>query len=132
MDTSTPRLRAWALIKTEEPEIVAEMIWKHDDKKDGTIVIVRTDIIEDQKKVLDINLIVPIDMLPDKKDDVLLFLTKYCGEGNSKLAVVKCYKPDPSQNASGYITDTEFSRGEKQKGVKPGRQDNSPGFNPWG
>jgi hypothetical protein len=128
MDTQTSRIRAWVLIKSDDPKRLADQIWSHDDKKEGRIVIVRTDIVKGTKY----NLVVPMDMHPDVKDTVFSFLEKYCGKGVFELLVVDCHIPEPAQNASGFITDVELSRGEKQVGVKAGRQDNSPGFNPWG
>lgn len=128
MDTKTSRIRGWALIKTENPKRLAEEIWGLDDKEEGRIVIVRTDVVEESEY----NLVVPIDMHPDEKATVIGFLVKYCGEGKFVFPLVDCHIPEPAQNASGFITDAELSRGEKQEGVKAGRQDNSPGFNPWG
>lgn len=128
MDTNSTRLRAWALIKSDDPKSLAAQIWKHDDKEEGRIVIVRTDVV----KGSEYNLVVPIDMHPDEKDGVFGFLEEYCGEGKFVFPLVDCHMPEPAQNASGFITDAELIRGEKKEGVKAGRQDNSPGFNPWG
>jgi len=128
MDTQTSRIRGWALIKTDDPKRLAEEIWSHDDKDEGRIVIVRTDVVKGTKY----NLVVPIDMHPDEKKGFLGLLKEYCGSGVFEFHLVDCHMPEPAQNASGFFTDAELSRGEKKEGVKAGRQDNSPGFNPWG
>ena len=128
MDTATTRIRAWVLIESSNPKKIADQIWSHDDRIDGHIVIVRTDIVKGGKY----DLVVPIDMHPYGEEDVYRFLKKYCEPDKYHIAVVDDHIPPPPQNASGFITDSELVDGEKKDGVRPGRQDNSPGFNPWG
>jgi hypothetical protein len=49
-----------------------------------------------------------------------------------RLAIlrVEIHNPYPPQDASGYVTEEEAETGAEE--VKVGRQDKSPGLNPWG
>ncbi len=130
MDEQEKRVRAWVLIKSDNPEDIVDRIWAL-DKKDGSIVVIRTDIIKEGSY----SLVVPFDMASASLGMVTEFfdgLKENKNVNDFEFAVVKCFIPDPAQDSSGYITGGEFKRGEKQAGVRAGRQDNSPGFNPWG
>jgi hypothetical protein len=128
MKTTTPnrRVRAWILISIEDPLQVTSQIWTLDEKQYGTVVIVRTDIVEG-----DFNLVIPIDTDPEYFDPTIAAISGIIGGANPVVLKVLSHDPAPAHNSSGYIMPSEAMRGEFRL-AHPGRQDTSPGFNPWG
>ena len=52
---------------------------------------------------------------------------------NVRFLKVTKHNPELPHNASGYVKKYEAKHpNSEKKDVKVGRQDNSPGFNPWG
>jgi hypothetical protein len=119
------RARAWALIEATDPQMVADNVLELDDGDE--FVVIRADVVDGGPS----NIIAAIDTAKDYYDQAVAAINAINGINSLAFLKVLKYKPDPPHNASGFITTDEAERGEK-KDAKPGRQDNSPGFNPWG
>ncbi len=146
MEERDKRIRAWVLVKDVSPEIIEnlkEMRTNWEKKKNPEIVVIRIDgvlagtIVNGTFKEKEFNYkyVMPIDASEDRFKKAISDLEKIIGSGNSLLLKVNSYDPPYPQDASGYITDFEFGKGEKHSikdHLKPKRQDYSPGFNPWG
>jgi hypothetical protein len=130
MGTEDERTRAWVLVLADDPETVAEQILEFDEGEDE-LVVIRADTVDGGM----INLVAAIDAASNHYEEARSSLMSIAGIQNAWFLVVSSHQPgSPSapHDASGYITEEEYDAGEKKEGVSPGRQDNSPGFNPWG
>ncbi len=121
------RARAWVLVQASEPQVVAEEILNLDEEKDE-LVVVRADRVDGGPA----NLVAMIDAALEYYEQVEADIRAIGGIANVWFLRVEEHIPDPPHNASGYITEDEIERGERKENIYPGRQDSSPGFNPWG
>lgn len=119
------RSRAWALIEATDPKTVTDNVLELDDGDE--LVVIRADVVDGSPT----NVVAVIDAALDYYDQVVADIHAINGITNVSFLKVIQHKPAPPHNASGFITTDEAEAGEK-KDVKVGRQDNSPGFNPWG
>ena len=126
-NTGNGRVRAWVLIRATPVQGVSTRL-RNLDKKEDDLVMIRADVLTDSPY----NIIVPVDAASET------VLSSVVGDIRAINAVteavvlkVRQHDPDPPHDASGYITDQEADRGERKPKLA-GRQDRSPGFNPWG
>jgi hypothetical protein len=137
-ESGNGRVRAWLLLKdTTEEDLRAkkEKIKKKDlGKEYPQVVVIRADLV--QSAELGYRMVIPIDIAVSEYDRVL---GEIRGEvGSESLAVLRVvdgeHDPPIPQDASGFISEGELKAGHIKKidEVLPGRQDYSPGFNPWG
>jgi len=138
------RVRAWMVIKRKggfNPSDAAQ-IRKLDQRKQEELVIVRADLVESLSG-RDPGMVVPIDALGgDNSNHQYLYqardeIVQLLGLKEDEYDLLEVQSDDsrvPAHTASGYITIDEahaaINNGEN--GGRPGRQDHSPGFNPWG
>jgi hypothetical protein len=139
MTNELERSRAWVLIMADDTESVIDQIFELDEGEDD-LVVVRADVVGGGF----VNLVAAIDADPDNYEDAKSELMGITGIQNIWFLEVTEHHPrfiyDPEfpddneapHDASGFITENEYEAGEKKEGVSAGRQDNSPGFNPWG
>jgi hypothetical protein len=135
MENEAARVRAWVLILADDPSTTSEEILAL-DQGENDLVVVRADTVDGGF----INLVAAIDCdenyfetakgdlmaLPDIQNIWFLEVTAY-NPGNPEV-------PNAPQDATGFITGTELEVGDHQGTLElsAGRQDHSPGFNPWG
>jgi hypothetical protein len=124
-------VRAWILLQVKSPHAVARNLYeklKDEGKTDERdYVVVRADVIEYQY-----NIMIPVDARSDKDlQFVYERILEITGASDHTSLRVVGHTPFPPHNAQGYITQEEAEQG-KARGIKPGRQSNSPGENAWG
>jgi len=129
MQTADGRVRAWILVRTEkDPVEVATALYDDLGHEGGNEwVVVRADVVVDYEY----SIVVPVDAV---NDDALWHVDEMIrgrtGVDDTVVLRVQNHKPLPPHDANGYITTHEVELGKEF--VKPGRQGNSPGLNPWG
>jgi hypothetical protein len=134
MEEQEIRVRAWLIIRAEDMEALQGHyggIRKLD--RDSQVVIIRGDITTPAEEVY--KLVVPIDVAETAYIPLIEHIKEMVGLQNLEILKVIDHDPKVLQNASGYITPGEFKEGERHpfyELLKPGRQDYSPGYNPWG
>ena len=119
------RVRAWALIETTDPQTVAKDVLGLDDG--DILVVIRADEVYGGPT----NVVASIDAAKDYYDQTTANISAINGITNLSFLRVKNHEPYPPNNASGYITAEELSKSDSDRAYQ-GRQDKSPGLNPWG
>ncbi len=152
MGEQEQRFRALVLIENVDHPDDLKPFWGKWEEKDGVrddnFVVIRVDevasgTIVDEGFYMDgtsrYKYVVPIDASDEHEFATkLVDLQAVIGDGGYIILKVMTHFPLYPQNASGFITPSELDAGEKDhpfyknKLVHEGRQDNSPGFNPWG
>lgn len=123
------RVRAWVFVWADNPERWAQELYEALGHEGGDeYVLVRADVIE---SFYGYNIVVPVDARDQSALDSVVGMFPN-PEAVKRMAVrkVEVHNPYPPQDASGYVTEEEAEVGEEE--VKVGRQDHSPGLNPWG
>jgi len=134
MEEQEKRVRSWLVVSDGDMGTLQghyNGIRKLD--RGSQVVIIRGDITTPTEGVY--KLVVPIDVDGDAYSPLIDQIAGMVGSQNLEVLEVVDYDPEIPQNASGYITPDELSEGEDHpfsKLLKPGRQDYSPGYNPWG
>ena len=134
------RIRAWLLMRadSDKHKDIRKKLASLDDKETTFFVYIRADQVGAFPNTSNgtYNLIAAIDAEDDSK---LKDFTKQVDSlGIEKLDIYVVasdgHSPTPPHSATGYLSEDELRRYsyEKPITVAPGRQDNSPGFNPWG
>ena len=134
MDELEKRVRAWLVVSAEDKETLQG----HNKRIRGfdrgpEVVIIRGDITAPAEGVY--RLVVPIDVAESAYLALIDQIAVTVGSQNLEVMRVIDHNPKIAQDASGYITLDELNAGEDHpfsKLLKPGRQDYSPGYNPWG
>jgi len=121
------RVRAWVLIQDGSYPTIAEQIHKLDTGHDE-LVVIRVDQVDENETP---KIMAVIDADYEYFPKVQGYINDIVGTGNATYFVVTAHNPDPPNDASGYIANSERIQSEI-KLPHAGRQDNSPGFNPWG
>lgn len=131
------RVRAWVLVEADPVQGVSARIRALDEPPTDDQVVIRADVV-DGLPDLAYNIVVPVDLeiLEGKTEDEVLRhkVGEIKGLQNVKAAValkVLVHDPKPPHEASGFITPGEAAK-PLTRFARPGRQDGSPGFNPWG
>lgn len=144
--TTASRIRAWMIVFGEFTDKEALKVLALDKARLDEYVVVRVDLVQslcDRGPAM----VIPLDtmdggeesryrhlhMIRDMIAEELGFDPEDC-EAYDLLEVQSWHPTLPPHTATGYITKAEAIRAveEGERGGKPGRQDNSPGFNPWG
>lgn len=124
------RVRAWVLVRAEAETGMAARLRNLDQGKDD-LVVIRADVVAEPPE-FPYNIVVPVDA---ESEAVLEGVVKDIGGlrnvSDAVALKVVVHDPDPPHEASGYITPGEAVRAVR-KPKKVGRQDESPGYNPWG
>jgi hypothetical protein len=123
------RVRAWVLVWADDPVGVAEELYEElRYEGEDEYVVVRADVVE---SFYGYNIVIPVDAQDQGSLDLVLKKIRN-PKAVKRMAVlrVETHNPYPPQDASGYVTEGEAEAGDED--VKVGRQDNSPGLNPWG
>jgi hypothetical protein len=124
------RVRAWVLVQAERVQGVSGRIRALDNKTDEQVVI-RADVIAEAPG-LPYNIVVPVDAARDSVlDTVVAEIRSWRVVRDAVALKVDVHDPKYPHEASGYITQREADEAER-KPDRVGRQDKSPGFNPWG
>jgi hypothetical protein len=131
MENGEVRTRAWVLIQADDPAGLSGEILALDNEND--LVVVRADTVDGGFG----NLVAAIDCDPDYYEEAKGSMMALDGIQNIWFLVVTAHNPgspNAPHDATGFITEPEFDAGEHQGEleVSAGRQDHSPGFNPWG
>jgi len=135
------RVRAWLLMKADRSlhGKIREVLDSLDDKETTEFVYIRADQVENisNSNSRDFNLIAAIDASDESK--LRAFISKKDELGLVDLEVyivpIGGHSPPPPHSATGFLSEAELEEYGYPKGpitVTYGRQDNSPGFNPWG
>ncbi len=134
MEEQEKRVRAWLVVSAEDKETLQGHYKRINDlDRDPDDIIIRGDITTPAKGVY--RLVVPIDVTESAYLALIDQIALTVGSQNLEVMRVIDHSPKIAQNASGYITEYELGKGEDHpfsKLLKPGRQDYSPGYNPWG
>jgi hypothetical protein len=77
------------------------------------------------------NIVAAIDSAEGYHDQTVADIRAIDGITNLWFLRVVRYKPEIPNNASGYVTEAELSKSDSPRAY-PGRQEESPGYNPWG
>jgi len=123
------RVRAWVLVWADDRAGVAEELYEQFRYEgEDEYVVVRADVVE---SFYGYNIVVPVDAQDQGTLDSIVEMIRNL-EAVKRVAIlrVEIHNPYPPQDASGYVTEEEAEAGEED--VKIGRQDKSPGLNPWG
>ena len=127
------RVRAWILIRTDEPpEVAAQRVYDTLGYKPGqgddSFLLVRADVVD-----YHYNIIIPVDtwgwdVLQGKLSEIQALAKA------REIAVVPVTKhfPEPPHAADGFITQEEADAYTDTDTMKVGRQRSSPGMNAWG
>jgi hypothetical protein len=123
------RVRAWILIRTEEPVAAAHQLYEQLGQEGGdSFVLVRVDVVDAHY-----NIVVPVDAESwEVLQDVSCSVQKLTGARESAILRVVEHVPYPPHSADGYVTVEEAEIYTDPTGTKIGRQKNSPGQNAWG
>lgn len=128
--TRDGRVRAWVLVRAAPPHKVTARL-RNLDRGGDDFVLIRADVVAESPD-FPYNVLVPVDA---ESEAVLSNVVKeIMGVGGVSEALslrVLEHHPFPPHDASGYITHHEAQVGER-KPERVGRQEGSPGFNPWG
>lgn len=134
MEEQEKRVRAWLVISGDDMGTLQghyKGIGQLD--RDSQVVIIRGDITTPAEGVY--RLVVPIDVAESAYLALIDQIAVTVGSQNLEVMRVIDHSPKITQDASGYITEYELGKGEDHpfsKLLKFGRQDYSPGYNPWG
>jgi hypothetical protein len=138
-----PRVRAWMVIRGEFDVDHVGLVMAL-DRTDDEYVVVRADLVTSLNGRRP-GMVIPLDtLMGDEPSNKYLHLYAIRDQivealklGSDDYDLLEVGIPDdsaPPHTASGFITRAEahaaIDLGER--GGKPGRQDHSPGFNPWG
>ena len=124
------RARTWVLIQATDQEKVVNKV-RQLDKRLKELVVIRVDLVDGG----DPNIVASIDVAldNDKYEQTKTAIRAIKEITNVRFLKVTKHNPELPHNASGYVTKYEAKHpNSEKKDVKVGRQDNSPGFNPWG
>ncbi len=124
------RKRAWILINVTEKNDVVQVANDVKALDDGAnFVMIRVDLVSSEVA----DMVAVIDTAKDYYIHAIDKIVQIHGLEIKDKLVVDEHNPSPPHNASGFITTAEQKLSEKfEVYVKAGRQDNSPGYNPWG
>jgi hypothetical protein len=136
------RVRAWMIIQGKFSASASELVIALDGQRKDEYVIVRADLVEsleDEKP----GMVVPIDAREGESSkyeylyeirDMIVERLGLEPDDYQLLEVDSDGQEKPPHTSSGYITRGEAHAAIdlNENGGKPGRQDQSPGFNPWG
>jgi hypothetical protein len=131
-ETSGPRVRAWMLIRAEEPRTLAQRIYDElGFQGSDTFVVVRADVVD-----WTFNIVIPLDTESQGAlDEICDRIRGMPGVAETLLLPVLEHHPWPPQLANGYISDAEADA-DPESWDKPTferrRLGHSPGHNPWG
>lgn len=134
MEEQEKRVRAWLVVSAHDMGTLQghyNGIRKLD--RGSQVVIIRGDIAAPAEG--DYRLVVPIDVAESAYLALIDQIAVTVGSQNLEVMRVIDHSPKIAQDASGYITLDELNAGEEHPFSKlliPGRQDYSPGYNPWG
>lgn len=128
--TRDGRVRAWVLVRAARAQEVTARL-RNLDRGGDDFVVIRADVVAESPD-FPYNIIVPVDaeseeVLSDAVDEI----RGQSGVSEAIKVGVLEHHPYPPHDASGYITHHEAQVGER-KPERVGRQEASPGFNPWG
>ncbi len=128
--TGSERARAWVLIRAE-PVVGMAAKFRNLDRRGDDFVIIRADVVAESPDS-PYNIVVPVDAESEAAlSGVVEEMRGISGVREAVALRVVGHDPYPPHDASGYITQREADRGERRPD-KVGRQDSSPGYNPWG
>lgn len=120
------RVRAWVLIQASDPQTVKDQIKALDQGKDE-LVVIRVDGVDSGPS----NIVAAIDAAQYYYDQTVAYIRGIAGITNVWFLRVVEHDPPTPNNASGYVTEDERLNSES-KMAYAGRQEGSPGYNPWG
>ena len=124
------RVRAWVLVQATAVAGMAAKL-RNLDKKKNDFVVIRADEVVAEPAGLAYNMVVAVDAESEPAlQGVVADIGRLSGGNPVALRVVE-HSPKPPHHASGFITHQEAQDGARMP-VKVGRQDSSPGYNPWG
>ncbi len=110
-----------------------------DDKKTTKFIYIRADQVEkiSNSNSSDFNLIAAIDASDESKLRTFISQKEELGLIDLEVYVVPIggHSPTPPHSATGFLSEAEleeYGYPKRPITVTHGRQDNSPGFNPWG
>ncbi len=135
MEEQGKRVRAWLVVSAEDVDTLQGHYkgLKGIDRGQDDVVIIRGDITAPAEGVY--RLVVPIDAAENAYLLLIDQIAEIVGSQNLEVMRVLDHNPKIAQDASGYITEYELGEGEKHSFsdlLVVGRQDYSPGYNPWG
>ncbi|MEA1976660.1 MAG: hypothetical protein U9N80_02025 [Chloroflexota bacterium] len=135
MEEQEKRVRAWLVVSAEDIDTLQGHYKgiKGFDRDQNDVVIIRGDITDPVEGVY--KLVVPIDVAETAYLPLIARIKSLVGIDTLEVLRVNKFNPEIAQDASGYITPDELTAGEEHpfsKYLKSGRQDYSPGYNPWG
>jgi hypothetical protein len=135
MEEQEKRVRAWLVVSAEDIDTLQGHYKgiKGFDRGQEDVVIIRGDVTVPAEGVY--RLVVPIDVAETAYLLLVDQIAVMVGSQNLEVMRVLDHNPEVAQDASGYITEHELGIGEDHpfsKLLKSGRQDYSPGYNPWG
>lgn len=136
------RVRAWMIVHGEFSADASRSVVALDAERKDEYVIVRADLVESIEKRSP-GMVVPIDAREGENSkyeylyeirDMIVEQLGLGPEDYQLLEVDLTGQEKPPHTSSGYITRREAHAAIDldENGGKPGRQDQSPGFNPWG
>jgi hypothetical protein len=125
------RVRAWVLLKADNPEKVARKIYSNLGKVGkSNYVVIRADVVEGEY-----NIVVPIDTTPANFEQTVEMVASHTGVTSHTTLRAIQFNPGPTYLAHGFI-QTSKEVADRNKWLRPddvGRiQKKSPGDNPWG
>ena len=121
------RARTWVLIHATDPDMVVPQVSGLDHGNE--LVMIRVDVVDGGPA----NIVASFDAAETYYEEAISDIRAINGIINVWFLRVTRHNPELPHNASGYITEYEAQHPESEKiDIKVGRQDNSPGFNPWG
>lgn len=126
------RVRAWILIRADEPELKAHRIYDVMGYKEGegddAFVLIRADVVD-----FHYNIMIPVDAASLQIVQEKLCEIQTLAEAR-EIAIVPVTEhiPYPPHMADGYISPEEAEIYTDPEPMKVGRQRKSPGVNPWG
>jgi hypothetical protein len=132
-ETGNGRVRAWILLRTEEPpEVAAQRVYAALGYKEGqgedSFVLVRADVVD-----YHYNIIIPVDTGGgDVLQGKLSEIQELAKAREIAVVPVTEHFPKPPHAADGFITPEEAEAYTDTDTMKVGRQRKSPGMNAWG
>jgi len=129
------RVRAWVLVKSDNPGQTASALTADLTEGGDDYIIIRADVVqcEIESFARDVNLIVPVDVAnADVLAEVLGRISGLAGVNDVAVANVTAYSPDPPHRAHTFVTADELGRDRVPEYDPPGRHPMSPGRNGWG
>lgn len=130
------RVRAWVLVKSDEPEETAkelneklndELKKPHPERRKD-LVIVRADVVDGEYDV-----IVPVDSAnPGSLKQALKMIEDARGTTSVTVCEVTTHYPDPPHSTATFVTEEEHDADPVPEFAPPGLHPRSPGNNAWG